>query len=54
VKCAADGKIESKQTVKYDKKGNRIKETGYEPKTGFGETRFIPYWENVWEFTYWN
>ena len=53
VKCDANGKLENKDTYKYDKKGNRIKETRYEPKTAFGETRFIPTKEQTWEFTYW-
>ena len=54
VNCDASGKITGKYTFKCDEKGNKVAETRYMLKTVFGKTRFIPYVETVWEFTYWD
>ena len=50
----ASGKISYKWTYTYDRSGNKTSEMKSEPKTAFGEIRFVPIKETTWEFTYWD
>ena len=38
----------------HDEKGNKVAMTLGNVKTAFGETRFVPTEETVFEFTYWD